>query len=584
MSPQSRQSVESRKAERPVLDRRSKTILDVLQSKRLSREKSERQDATPQKSNAVGRDVTQDANSQEKVITYPKFVVSERSEKQSPLTNRKKVNFRVANDAIASGTADASGFCRSKSVRYAGASHQNRDAQARRSLREPRSNSRDVSTGGAQLNQQVPQKLRMSNSTLDRDLHDQSVDDVIAGLLGGDDVMSCLQSTQFGRSNVSAAAAVAQQYRQSPAYEHPPPPTPASQLLLQLGFDASDPACVDTELQYEQLLRAERSRKIKANAGDKGATSRRRDSGDPGVSNTTQNLLDANIIKRHFIFPSLSSEAHRKNIGTPRALDKPVTSSSNQAVNMGSSRALTTTPVNPNSNDVTHAAEKPTQKDELHVVVQTNADVIEAPRSMSSLDAAPTSLVPGMTRSHSFFNCQGSASAAASKSRALQMGVTRVSIDVDNSHLTRSSQLRRSLELRQKTMHDTVTSPDAVDGRRSTLRRKQTSHSAAPATRHRADRNGSGHLQFSPPPNTPSEEAAANVFHRRSTVRKKTSKLPVRVEPRPGDGSRGAVGVSFFKMVAPGVVATQPDSTKHKKKPYDAQKFVFGVTTDEIAL
>ena len=627
----------------PTLDKRTKTILDILKSKRESKQsdasgaESDRNGAAAAAA-AVSGDITT-----EKFITYPKFVVKTTGEKKK----QKQVEFK---EQTSQDGMDGGGLARSSSMRYAvkshgfangGRSEMQRDMDARRSYRQQKSIHDHMNFSSI-----VNQKYKNSMTSLDQNriidnLNDQSVDDIVMNILRPDEMRDYLQAKSLHPNSVIRPGSTTpfQGRTGSPPYEqYPPPPTPASQLLMQLGVDATDPARLDEELKYENIWRQERRRSLRDQTKNrtKGGGTTKRDKSDPGVSNTTQQLIQHQVVKRQFQFPQLTAEAHRKSLVTPRHDDtlyfnrmspglyvKQKTIHVNGVIAEGANNhkaAVHASPVN--SYDVTVPLEETREKSLSKQDLSASHDQLMAPDVQRSQSSVGMATVGGMTRSHSFYHGQR----RDKQTRMISLGLPRVNLDIDRYHFRQNSFMRRSQELRekhnmseqhQKTIDSNVSEQESAkhdsskttkateetephDGRNATSAHALRGRKSAASGRYRASATseagdsdvddfkgpgGSGHLKFCPPPNTPIDEQA-NVFQRRSAVRKKSSKLPVKVRAKPQvDPTKGAVGVSFFKMTPPGE-KNIAGTTKHNEKPSDAQKYAYGVTlaSDEIFL
>lgn len=625
-SPQS-QNKRNKKWAEPVelLDKRSKTILDILQSKRELKSKQPEQQAKQEavdgsvRNGSVLGSVSGGNITYDKVVTYPKFVVKE--SKRSKKADK---------------TVDNTGVNRSQSLRYTRQADRDQlagksDMEARRSYRNnkpSRSPTHPEQLGYSAFNPKLRNGTELeryrSSENLQQQQQDSSVDDILMGFFQPD-MRDYLQARacQMGGAARPGSTSPYKGRNHSP-YDHvPPPPTPASQLLLQLGFDPTDPMRIEQEMQYEDKLYQDRRRSLRDRKRnrDKGSNTKREQS-EPGVSNTTQQLIETAIIKRHFQFPNLTAEAHRKSLTTPRheeMLSHPsrispslYNKAKNALIHGGQPinafiHASTVQSYDVNEPIIETAREQTSNRNELS----------QSHDQLASQEAARAQSSTGMTRSNSFYHDQQRK--GDKTSRMISLGLPRVNIDIDRHHFSHNNRMRRSMELRGKYSLDTSAveqtqqaepatkkpmtatngksseSHDVARGKvKSAASVKSSTRKAASAAKSSKSgtldndsdsdelkgRESSGHLKFSPPPNTPID--SDSVFHRRSTVRKKSSKSSdkPKLSAQKLDPTKGAIGVSFFKMAAPGV---KPESERNQVKD-SGQKQVHGVklADDEI--
>ena len=582
-------------------DKRSKSIIDILKTKRESIEHGcNRRNELYNSYDQTNGELTHD-----KVIKYPTFIVREKKKKRKeisveepktdePIHTTQKPRIRPLKEHV------IRDYFNSMDMAAATLNDQvdlQRAVDSRRSFRPKKITRSSLYefTGSGNNTPKGGNKYASPNfgrySGFDNG-HEESVDDIIMGLYPDENMPDGLHGKAMNQQGRVGSVSPQKQRTQSPPYEQvPPPPTPASQLLMHLGVaNPNDHETLEEEWKIEERLERERRLALRERTRnrDKSNGTSKRDQSDPGVSNTTHHLLEANIIRRQFVFPCLSPESRRKAI-TTRVDDKQHLyrmSPGNITRSKSSMNGQSFYPVHPaaqvHSYDINHGGEAtPPEREKSASKIDLSASHDQLPtaaeqqRAHSSLGMAGG----GVTRSQSFYHGQ---KRPTKYNKMISLGLPKVNIDIDRNHFSQGNIARRSLEMREKYQipdnirdvkvgenngtkylkkNNHADKENDHDDRKSVCSQASVAHMDSngdiePLQIHRNDGNitpdTSSQIQFRPPPNTPIN-GESSVFQRRSTVRKSSSKIPVKVKQvKQTSPAKNPVNMSYFKMAPPG--------------------------------
>ena len=430
-------------------DRRSKTIVEMLETRRATKQSDNTSQITDSVNGASVQFSSPRMNEEvtnEKVITYPKFVVVHDSKEQTQMFDGK----------VLGGTSQETGQNahltntekKKESAQYH-SKHSNNN-QLRRNV-EARRSYKSYKTSKAIMYDQSSFSVtgRKSGSTNDKsrsmeNLYPQTPDDDFIMGLYPDDMQDYLQA----RAIITPVQRAVSKHSRgpSPGYQHqPPPPTPASALLMSFGIDPEDREILEEELRKEMTMESEnrKNRRERMRNRDINAANIKRDGSDPGVSHTSHRLLEAKVIKHTFAFPEITSDMQRKATGkTPRVEDlmayshvnsRPKTIGGIAPSNRGSTEKLPT---------LEDSMEKSGSKDDLvnqgeDASYNTEKERPKMKRSKTTLGAEPM-------RSNTFVQNKDK------YSKLVSLGLPKVTIDIERNHFSRDNILRRSTLLREK--------------------------------------------------------------------------------------------------------------------------------------
>lgn len=462
-------------------DKRSRAIINTLESRRATRQSENTDTSNPSVQYYSPRtQESQDEITKEKVITYPKFVVvHDNKPAQNSKIDGKTLGGGKNKDSDIVQQARANKHSKNKdrhNIEYDTAQLR-RDVNARRSFKAYRSSKVSVYDQSSfsmfgRSNSQDKTTKSMEN------LNRQDLDnELIAGFFP-EEMQEYLQARAFG-SPTSMRSASKQGRMDSPMYVHqPPPPTPASALLMSFGIDPNDKDILEEELKNEIRLENEYRMNVreKMRSREKYVTDMKLDGSDPGVSHTTHRLLQSQLIKQTFAFPDISPEMQRKAPGRTPRVDESLYNTGNHG-NTGLLHKMVRT-----NNDLllTSQEKLPHLEDNIEKM-----DIRHSPRPAVSQEILPgsskeqpqmkrakTSIGSELVRSQTFVQNRDK------YSKLVSMGLPKVNLDIDRNHFSSNNLMRKSLSLREKFDIKDV-NPDSFDQLRKSMDTPQLMSAAA---------------------------------------------------------------------------------------------------------